>query len=429
MEGTPQRIITSPLVRLALLLIGGFASFQSSSNGLKAVYAALAAAMFLVSLGKLAVEHDPRIMRFRGFTLASLAMVALLFATYAVAVSNGATSSDWLHDVIPYLLAFTLPIVGIEAGAKLQRRRAVQLLVASGAFSTLAFAVTWLTRRGVATNQSIGFGSQHLQAALFVYALARAAIGRRDRGRWALLAAATLGVGLLTGTRTNLVLVVGVLGMLGARAAARIPVARAVRAMVGALVLLAGVVEVGMLLIPGEKELIATRLGALVNYLAGGPDQSATGRSHDNNLAHGAFNGHALFGTGPGFLYPDPYFIPHVTNPAIYVHGYAFTLDSPLLPLAKFGIVGVLLLAAWLVTLGFAAVHTRRALGPSIERTTLWGWLVVAAALQALAVGMDSKGFALSLMVLLAAFVAQPSPVLAPEFSAPAVEVVRLAHR
>jgi hypothetical protein len=331
----------------------------------------------------------------RTLLLASNALVALAAVSLAVAHHNGTPLvGGWLRDVAPYLLLASVPIFALDAQASLSKRGLIRLLVSAGTAGTLAFAIAWLDRRGIAHlyASSIGLASYFLPAALFSYGMS--AVLQARRTKWLFLSAMVLALLLITGTRLNLVLLAAPLAIaFGAR---RYRATRALRlAFLGpvALALTLGLGIVAFRLSNADEQQLAGRITVLEST-GSLTDQSYVERLRQGRAAWRVFESNPVLGAGAGTDFEWQ----TVSGTRIS----SFTLDTPLSFPAKFGLVG---LGVLLIVIGGYWSFTKRLIreyGASTEQLALVGYLAVAAASGVAGMPFDDKGFSFGLMLLVA---------------------------
>lgn len=419
-----SRIVASAPSRLFVVVAGGLLVFQSSDSVGPAKFAYLAAAAVCVAVSgyRLATGSSSAVVSFRPMLAGSAVLVGYLVLNAVVARLHGVAATDWARDAAPYFLLATLPIVGLDAGTDISSRVLERTIGVLGVVAAAGFAVDWLNRRGVS---SLGVGrlvlaTTTLAALGFSFAMVRAA-GGPQRIRWAAAAVAVLALMLVTGTRTNLVLLAAVIGVVGSRAKSRVSLLRGLTVVAALALAAAAAIPALASRLSDDPQFISRRLEDLRVALSGGSDQSLAARTFDYRLARAQFDGHAWFGFGAGHLYDQPKGPPTVS------------LDTPWAVLAKFGIVGTALLLWYLLGTVRSMVRARRITGPLSLYVVGRGWLFVLVALAVVIPWTEDKGSALALTLLVAAvaarlreFVAGPRPETAFEVPMATPEAVLL---
>ena len=395
--GTPIVLIAAVLSapsRLVIVLGGGLLVFQSQTLGpLKYGYLAVALLCVGVSGLRLARSPDPVVATFRPLLGASAGLVALIGASALIAHSNGVLLDNWVRDALPYMLLAVLPVVGLDAGRDLSGRTTEIFIAALGLLGAAGMAVDWLHRRNVSSLEvgRVVLSLTSLVALGFALAMTRAAVGPH-RLRWLGLAAAIVTLMLTTGSRANLVVLFAALGVVGASKKARVSAVRAGAAI--AVIVAAVAVLLPWLVgrVSNDPQFLNDRISRALLVLngQGSADLSYQARQQAYNLAMQQFHTHPWWGTGPGFLYPDG----------------AFTLDTPALTIAKWGLVGTAVLAGYLVTLAICFLRVRRRAGYGPINTVARSWLIAMLAWLPFGIWLEDKGFALVVTLLAASVVA-----------------------
>jgi hypothetical protein len=353
-------------------------------------------------------------------------LVVLVAVSFLVARGNGTSITDWVRDVAAYALFAAVPVFALDGQASASRKLLLGMLVVAGLLSALSLPVEWLSRRHILELPfaRLVFPSGQLAGMLYLFAMATAVTSARRGVVWTLLAGVILGLFLLTGTRSSLLILIGPLAMVALAGRPRI------RSSLPALVS-HGVVAVAVvftfqlaLTLPAaprpaptemgpvssdpaassEPGVLGERFGSLPALLDNpASDASVRERVAQYEAAWKLFVSSPIIGVGPG----------HSIN-WVDVSGYprsGFTADTPLVMPAKFGMLGII------VFLGFAGAYfatVRTALRREHRsRTTLtlvgFGvWVIVALPLGFL---VEDKGASLALILLLAmAFIERSAP-------------------
>lgn len=388
-------------VRLIAVVLGALLVFQSSANGGKVAYIGLAVACCALSGIRLGRDDNPVIRSFRPLLGGSLALAVMLFISSFVSRASGVPTTDWFRDALPYILLVALPVVGIDAGRDLTRKNADRLIAGIGILAAVGFALDWLDRRGVS---GLGVGrvvlaSAVLPALAFAYALAHADAGWRAF-RWLLVAATIVALLLITGTRTNIVFLIAVLGVVGLKRKAAINPLRLVLYLTGIVAAVVVVVPILGGYVINDPQFLSSRTEAALAAIHGeaASDQSYQAREHSYVLTRQQFKDHRLLGTGPGF---------------------AETSDSPWVVPAKFGIVGTVVLMTFFLSIFLSVRKARQASGPLPVYAAARGWALILLALTPFGPWTEDKGMALALTLLTAAVASHANPVSAREAGPP----------
>lgn len=323
--------------------------------------------------------------------LATSALLLLAAAGFGaiVGVASGAAVVDVARDSLTYLvLAMAVP-VGAGLGVRVAgpTRAGVVLLVLSG-MSAAAFFVTIGAQRGIiSTPGGASFlPSLALIAAGYSWCLSNA-IERRAPVLHVSMAVVLFALVLASGTRTSLVLLVGLIPVL--IRLTRTPVRGAILACsaMGAsyLVLQLAALAVGA----SGLSIIIARLESVGDVFERGlqTDASGAARSQSYGLAQQYFADSPLLGQGLGVI--------SSRADGQRTADASYYLDSPLLLPAKFGIVGtgVILIAIVLILLTTLRTEDRRI------RLFVTIWSLILVALIPFGAVTEDKGLALAIAV------------------------------
>lgn len=392
-------LIQRAMVRLIAVTGGALLVFQAPSSAAKFAYLCLAVLCFVLSAVRLYRTPEPVVVAFRPMVPAGAVFAVVIAVSGLTASAYDASLANWAADALPYVLLITLPIVGIDASADISPRASSWVLGSLGLLTAAGFAVDWLDRRGVST---LGVGrfilaTAVLPALAFAYATVQCARGVRPL-RWGALALAVAALLLVTGTRTNIVLAGAYLGLLGVSAKARFSPGRLLITGGSTIAGLAITLPVlGAFVLDDPAFLRGRLLAAISASRSQGTDQSYVIRRGIYAQARRQFEAHPWFGSGPGHLY----------------QGGLFTLDTPWMVPAKFGIVGSLVLLAFLASVIYSVRRLRRLVGYRYAQTAARGWAVVVMLMTPFGSWPEDKGTALALMLCLAVVAADAGAAMA----------------
>lgn len=405
-------------LRVAFVLFGGMLALQSSKtlDATKIVY--LVGTILCLGGAMLAVwraRGTPAVRHGAPWLAASTALVILIAMSLLVARANGTPITDWLRDVAAYGLLASVPIFALDAQRSSSRRVLIGLLVVAGLLGGLSWAVEWLDRRDIVDLpfSRLVFPSGQLPSVLYLFAMATALTVGSQRTVWVLLAGVVLGLFLLTGTRSSLLLLIGPIAMVAIAGGERIQ--SSVRT-----VFMHGVVAVAVVLAfqlalalpilleidqsgePGASHPAATlgpsvagsRIGTLPGVL-GNPasDPSFRERVSQYEAAWVLFVSSPIVGVGPG----------HSID-WVNVSGRprtGFTADTPLVLPAKFGLLGILVLMGTAAAYGNTVRTALRRSRRSAITLTLVGYGALTLAIIPLGFPFEDKGGSLALILLL----------------------------
>jgi O-antigen ligase len=381
-----------------VLLLGGLFILQRGEelDMSKVAFLGLFSVAFAGALLNLrTMKGSPAYQLARPLLAASVAFCVLAALSLAVAHNNAIPLvGGWLRDLAPYLLFAAAPVFALDAQASLPRKRLVALLVCAGLIGAFAFAADWLERRGIGHlgASNVGLATYLLPAALFSYGMSAALHARQ--GKWLVASALVLALLLISGTRTNLVLLVAPIAI--AFATRRERATRFVRLAFLAPVAAALTVAVGLAIVTLSNlntQALTERLALLVSS-GGSSDYSYIERKRETRAASKVFKSNVVVGSGPGTAFD--------WERADGTEVSSFTLDTPLTFPAKFGLVGLAALA-FAITRYWSFVRALfRSRRVTIGSLALVGYLAVAAFSIPASSPFEEKGFSFGLVLLLA---------------------------
>lgn len=421
---TTGRRITSVwngFTRAILVVFAALLTLQSSDelDLTKVAYLAIVAVVSVSSLVRLwRARGDPRMTSARPL-IAVFLLVSMLCALSAIpAFLNGTDPRDWLRDTSTYGLFAIAPILAIDAWLDASPRWIAAAFIVAGTLATMSFVLEWLERRRLADLpiDRLLYPSFFFAAGLSAFLIAVAV--RVPRYRWPSMAGAGLVLAalLLTETRSSLILLAapGVIILAGWRRWWR-PAVLAGAAQISIAVLVVGLTQPIIHADPAIYSPDSGDVGAPGD--GGGPvpsgrfddvtgliddpqgDPSFRERVAQTTVALQAFQEQPILGVGTGHRYDW-----------VRVSGErlsTYSLDTPFVFLAKFGVVGLVALAAIVVAAFLLIVRGWRE-GPSAGVLALLGFLATMAAWLPFGYPLEDKGSSLALILLLP--LALPSP-------------------
>lgn len=328
-------VLASPLARLGTFVLGGLLVLGSSSDLTmsKVAYAGLLVLVCGISLTNLLRQPPAWFTQARWWLWLGVALVgAMVVSTIAAPVSDPAAV---VRQGLFYLLIPIAPLVGVETGRHLSGLATTRFAALCGTLSAIGFGVDWLTRRGVASFDLpyLVLGSTVLAGLGFAVALVMATYtaGSRRVG-WGLIAFIIPTAMLVTGTRSNLVLFVVILGLLGPVAKMRLSPARAVGITISVVAALGVLLPLAARYVLSDPTFLERRVFAALQVLSGdaAADQSFMYRSMQYAYALQQMDARPWLGSGLGWSPP-------------------FAMDTPLLTVVKVGVVGTALVVAYLI--------------------------------------------------------------------------------
>ncbi len=386
----------SSLWRLITITFGGLIVLQGTAGltAPKLAYFGYIVVTWIVALHRLSTRANRAVYLrpFRSLVPASLSVLAVVLVSGPIAALNGATFLDWARDALPFTLIALLPVIGLDCAHDTPETRIRNIMAIVGLVAAIGFAVDWLERRGVS---ALGVGKLTLSSiallgAVFVLSVTYAGLGPR-RARWFALAVLILIAVLLTGTRSSVILIAGLAGVLGSEGQHRVPLPKLTSVALPLTIVVVLALPILSGLIISDPDFLESRLQQAIDFLEGGreEDQSFRARATEYGLASEQIDAHPWFGVGPGHLYAvDPGSPPQ------------FTLDTPLTVVAKFGVVGSTIIVAFLVQVFWCGRRVRLLVGPSIPLTALRGFAVLCIAGIPFGSMLEDKGLTIALMLL-----------------------------
>jgi len=409
-SGTQRaRVTHGPLIRALVVCVSYLVLFQNSAipAAMKNAFVAL-----VIVLGISAAQSvsrrlslvDPSVRRDANrILLAALLITVYLFLQLATLVWSPVPLDDWIRDALNYALIPAMLAIGLDLGLAASRRQTMFLTIGIGFAGALSFAGGWLSRRGAEDSVlgQVGLASSFVSFAGICICLAWYFSHPKAKILFFIVGLAQLGILLLGGGRSTLLYAVALV----------------------AFVILANSLALGTRMFRGLIAVAIAGTGlqivvALSSSLGGGvaanrfdwferlftygstvvsTDGSAIARSRAYQWSLDIWSEHVLFGRGLG------HWLPSVTTGEPTAGTY--TLDTPFIALAKFGIVGTVVLVV-AISIAFTGLHGRGAMDPASRTRRLFVASVAFLCVFLLPNGfpLENRGF--PLMMLLTAAVA-----------------------
>jgi hypothetical protein len=395
-----------------VVVLGGLFSLQSSQNldAIKIAYLLLAG----VSLAAAAIGirwwlSGQQAKIATPWLVSAAAFAILLVASLAVSISHGTSLASWLRDAAAYALFGAAPVFGLVLARSASRRWIVTMIAGCGVLAAISFAIVWLNLRHIFTVpiDRIVLPSAGLASALVALATALA-LSRAPRAwQWSILAGLVLGLFFLTGTRATLLLLAV---PIGAGFLAGQPWRLGLRTVVVEVAVALTIFSLGASAIawigPGAApsapatDPASPNLGQRIEgvgtlILDPGSDFSFQERSTQTKVAWEAFLANPLLGVGPGYSFAWTGFGG--------AEHHQYTLDTPLIYLAKFGVLGLIPFLLF-VTASLRMVLSlwRRRSEAETEFLSICGYGIVLVATGVLVSPMEDKGVAFATILLVA---------------------------
>jgi hypothetical protein len=448
-------------VRLLWVIVGGLFVLQSSQelDATKVAYFIVAiAALVGAARNAWRLRQSEATDTLEPVLRASALFMFVVIASVLPALLNGTSLVLWFRDAAPYGLFAASSIFVLDAHAAVSRRDLLVLLVTLGILASASFSLFWLDRRHFAdlSLTKLLLPSGPLATALFCYAMSAAVMGHRRLLPWVLTAAFVAAAILVTGTRSGLLLAAAPIAVVlfGPRAAVFERLKRlatispvlvgATTAFVFAIGLTTGT-DIGLSIqrlasvtdvvpplervtssataaispsppvsasttVPppapasvGSPSAVATPQPSALSVGTTAPieriapeiaAQSSTQRALQGQVAWHEFSSSPIVGRGPGRIMPwvDEWGVVHAN----------FWLDTPLSFPAKFGIIGILALAAYVASVAAYVGRVHTIAGWTAGSTSLIALAAVWTATLPLTLPLEDKGFTFGLVLLLA---------------------------
>lgn len=388
-----------PVGRLAMFILGGLA-LMGGSSGLgptKIAYALIVVACFAISWWRITHPADDRHRLVTRLALyaAAVMLVAIILAS-VVGYSVGYEPTLIAQDAFTYVLIAVAPIVGLDAGTSGNSRAVHTLTVAAGSVAAISWAVWWLARRGSSIGglERLTMVTSFLGFAAVAIALVMAVNARTVRARvlWGAFGIAVPLVYILAGSRSMIVFALGLVGLVGAARFGRLPPVRALLLAAVAFGIALVTIPVVILAVPDGPRILErfTRTFALIENDSLASDGSAIERARAYDFTRVLFEQSPLLGQGFGHTYPS-------------VSGETagdLKVDSPLLILSKFGIIGTLAVLAFLVLI-WLMIRTQRGPGDlRLGETVLQVFLWISVFRAIFVAPTEDKGFAYAIALM-----------------------------
>lgn len=370
--------------RAILIVVGGVVVFQSSESLSSIKVGYMAVVLAAVATSRRERECAP----LRRAEAAGLILAICVTLSCVVALLRGAELPGLLRDAAPYLLLAASARLAADLGRRSPPRSLLNFATTAGVIGAALWTAEWMSRRGYVEAVAPGLASFSLVCLGVALTSARAATSRSSSSWW-MLTGTLIAAALATGTRNALLLLIipAVVTFVSGRDGSR---QRRMRVLIQALIVL----PIGMVMLVAaawvaDVDLTSgySRVGGL---LAADGGVSLAERRVQHDLAATEFVRNPLIGN-PGKTYD-------VYRPSSWRFTRQSTLDSSLLPLARWGVVGT-------VSLAWFLWRWWRFLRPAATRHTVWGLAAsgfLAACLPQLIAGplVEDKGFGLSLLLL-----------------------------
>ncbi|TFD49816.1 hypothetical protein E3T55_10705 [Cryobacterium frigoriphilum] len=390
-----------PMAALVWFCGGALLAFQTGEGLTPTKLGYVIGVIIFVVFALVHLKHDlpPHLVqRFRPALLGCALLsgwILLVTAFHSLAV-RGIPFEDWARDALTYLLIPAGVVLGVSACTVLTLRFVRGLTLVIGTVSALAFAVAWIQRRGFGEVDS----TQSLLSSIVAISIALAlsfglglAGGRRNL-LWMALAAALVVAVLVTGTRTGILLIVVLAGMAGAARKQRVGFSHLVLGGVASVAAIAVLLPTAGALF-SSRTFVTDRLASILTVFNSDVSQDYSGAIRERAYAYAGqiYVESPFFGQGVGEFFPNP-------NPGSGLLN--FSLDTPLMYPAKFGLFGTIVLFVSLALIVYSLVRRMPGEPWLLESTAVRGAALFWVCLLPFGATTEDKGFAVALALALA---------------------------
>ncbi|RWZ68631.1 hypothetical protein ELQ92_05375 [Labedella populi] len=389
------------IVRLVWFIGGAMLVFQVG-DGLtpeKLIYMVGIVAASIISVVRFRTIGGQQWARRFRLSLVGSAVLAgwiLLVTSIHSLVVMGIEPTMWARDALTYLLIAAAVPIAIDAASTTSLRTARILSIVVGVLAASGFAVVWIQSRGYGATE--GEVERSFLASLLAVtvplalAFALGLAGRRFNLLWVALGCSLIVAVLITGTRTGFVLVAALVGVIGAVSKERVGAVRFVGGAVASIALIAAAVPIAAAAFSSATDVLARLTGIVATLERGfGQDQSGAMREWATHRSASIFQSNPVLGQGLGVFFPNP-------NPLGVAS--SFSLDTPMMFPAKFGILGCIVVVVALVLIMYPVIRKTPDTRWLVESTAARGATLVWVALLPLASTTEDKGFAISIALI-----------------------------
>jgi len=391
---------SGPVTR-GVIFAAGYVVVVQNSNlpvPLKLFFLALSLMMAVLSAASLVSRPRELPGKIPRSIIWSIALAAaMLLLGLASLVWTPATGLDqWIRDALTYIFFPVAILIGLDFGLAASRRLIWATIWALGLFGAAAFSVTWLQRRGADSINVESFGIASSFVPIPAIALGLAIFCIAERRSFAALFGSLLVAGILIVSGGRTIWIYVLVGVAVALAAAVFTgrVARAAIVVVGAILGAAAALSVSAQYGSG---IAADRFSWFSRFADNGwlvfaADGSAIERSRAYDWTLQLWADNPLWGRGWGQPFPS------VTSGTL--NSEIYTLDSPFVALAKFGVVGA---AVWsvavILSIGVALHMARR---ETVTKVSIVIAVTMAAVLVLNGYPLENRGFPIFIFCIIA---------------------------
>ena len=380
MKSAPARLLAFLIG--ALWTLGGEAEIGLG----KIVYGALTILLGILSAINLGSSN-----KWQNLKIRKPLLVLVIFLVLAIV---GALLNQSQNDVISFMRQFVLytmlvsgPIVALDAAAEISRRNVILLIAALGILSSLSFLIDWVSRRGV-TNldfSRFALATMLLPAACFPILILEGYFARSAFRRiLGISAGATIPTFLLlSGTRSALAVLSGLIVLGGKRVRQKVPI-------VSLLFLSFAVFLISLIFITflgpvflKDGSFLSQRFSSLGLFLSGSGEQDLSFgyRALQYQQALEVIGKSPFFGSGLGFP-------------------ISYTLDTPLITPVRVGLSGTLTATLLLLSIFKQLLSLENAGKGTRGRTAALSFAITLVAFIPFGSPFEDRGLSLALTVI-----------------------------
>lgn len=379
-------ILSKAWFRTAAVIVGGLFILGSTAGvgATKVIYAGVLVLCAIISAVRILRDPPAGSEPFRPLVWLGLALLAVM--VLGSVSQPGGDITTIVRQGLLYLMLPIAPIIGLDAGRNMNPKNVMRWIAVIGTVAAVGFAVDWLNRRGVSSLPIARFIVSSLLLPALAFSLATVMLGlQRGLARlfWLIPLVVVPVAMLVTGTRTNLIVFLALLGIVGAGRYYRVNLFKIV------LVAGAGVAATAALLplvgqyVVSDPNFLTNRIKQFLLVAGGGAtsDGSFSARHHQYLLAAELIDENFWFGAGPG-LQPGT------------------VLDTPLAAVAKLGVVGTVILVLFLILAFIGIEKTGKLYGYTPIHTAVRGVALVFLANIPFGTPVEDRGFGFMLILI-----------------------------
>jgi hypothetical protein len=327
-------------------------------------------------------------------------ITSLLFASYVLIsmiiaiVMRQATIIFALRDATPYFLFSLSPIIALDVANGVKQKKFNLIFLITLIIGTLFFSIGWISRRGISSMEygSLGLVSFLIPLAFFANCASKSIRGDKHIILWTIISGLVLASMFATGTRTSIVALVApiVIAFIGRT-----------KKLLRMITFLIGIVIFGIMalftiinLTGSDIDAISGRLGklsVLSSRQSMESDLSYLDRNAQTQIAIFEFKKSPIIGMGVGVGFSE--------------WGKGLNIDSPIAFLAKFGLLGVIMLLSTIATLIRFLWVLFKCNIRTVPVYSMIGFISISATLMILASPFEDKGFSIAYLLLLASVI------------------------